>query len=115
MTWHLATLMRDSERAVANIERIWQTLDEIRETAESPDGNVAVTVDARGRLCGLDLDPRIYRGDSTTLASDITTAVAAATRTARRRAVDGIRPLLPTDTDAQDPDAAFDTLLTPGR
>lgn len=58
-------------------------LPDIRGRAESADGLVAVTVDGRGRLCELTLDPRIYRSpDSRALSADITATVAAATRLA---------------------------------
>lgn len=60
-----------------------EALPGIRARAESADGLVAVTVDGRGRICELTLDPRIYRcPDSRALSADITAAVTAATRLA---------------------------------
>jgi DNA-binding protein YbaB len=96
MTTALTAAMRESERRTEEIERIWQNLADLRETAESPDGYVEVTVDARGRLCGLRLDPRIYRVDTATLATAITTAVAEAAGYAEQRVARLMRPLLPT-------------------
>jgi DNA-binding protein YbaB len=111
MTTALTSAMRESERRAREIERVWQALDEVEETVESPDGYVVVTVDARGSLRGLRLDPRIYRGDTATLAAAITDAVAEAAEFARQRALVLLRPLLPVRVRADDADLAFDPVL----
>lgn len=60
----------------------------IRETARSPRGHVAVTVDASGRLTGLDLSREALRWQPGALANVIVQAAHAAQRTAGARAID---------------------------
>lgn len=105
-------LSEESERRAEAIRHTWRALDDIEEIAESPDGHVVVTVDARGHLRRLELDPRVYRNaDAAALAKAITDATAEAAANARRRAFELVRPLLPPSTRAPDADLAFGPLL----
>lgn len=111
MTAALLAALRESERRAEEIRRVWQAVADLEVTAESPDGYVLVGVDARGELRRLELDPRIYRGDTHSLARAITGAVAAAGEDARRQVVELVRPLLPPRTRAEDADLAGDPVL----
>ncbi|WP_434444216.1 YbaB/EbfC family nucleoid-associated protein [Lentzea sp. E54] len=63
-----------------------EAMPAIRETAESDDGLVAATADARGRLLDLSLHQSIYRApDSRRLAEGIITTARRATERARAR------------------------------
>lgn len=68
----------------------------LRVTEKSPDGLVTATVDARGELMRLDLDPRIYRRqDARGLADAITQTVQRAAEKARDQVVKMFEPLIP--------------------
>lgn len=98
-----------------DIERIWQTWDQvaaISETAVSGDGQVEATVDARGGVLGLRLDPRVYRRlDSAALADTIVATITEAARLAHRRAFDSMAPLLPKNATPEKTDLAFGPIL----
>lgn len=69
------------------IRDIQRELAAVTETAFSPDGWVSATVDARGDLRELVLDPRIYRDpDSRRLAAAIAETCRAARKAADARA-----------------------------
>jgi DNA-binding protein YbaB len=70
-------------RGMADLQR---ELRAVSVTAKSPDGYVTATVDARGQLRKLQLDPRIYRRpDSAQLAATITETVQQAVTEAAER------------------------------
>jgi DNA-binding protein YbaB len=70
----------------SNVVELRTRLSEVRETAESDDGLVTVTLGAQGELLALVLDPRIYRSpDSAALARDITDTWHRATEAVRER------------------------------
>ncbi len=97
-----------------------RSMEDLVETAYSPDGLVRATVGARGLLTELFLDPRIYRTtDAAALAETITATIQAATDAATARMVELTRPFLPdgpisADADPDTDDGlglAFDPLL----
>jgi DNA-binding protein YbaB len=100
------------ERLAASIPQTQRKLAEIRVTQTSDDGLVTVTVDLRGRLRELHLDPRIYRvPDADELAETI---VAQTTQAGERASAAGeaiLRDLLPRTSDLAVPDIDLDTLL----
>ncbi|HEY9437439.1 MAG TPA: YbaB/EbfC family nucleoid-associated protein [Streptomyces sp.] len=70
----------------------------IRITAKSPDGFVTATVDARGELTSLDLDPRIYRRQNArVLADSITETIQRAAGHAREEVLKLFEQLIPVD------------------
>jgi DNA-binding protein YbaB len=93
--------LRDGLRSV----QTW--LADVTETAESDDGLIHATVNGRGDLLDLTLDPRIYRTpDSRALATAITATILRAKEQAADRAAAHTRRVL-----APDADPAFDPLL----
>ncbi|MEV4113821.1 YbaB/EbfC family nucleoid-associated protein [Nonomuraea sp. NPDC049695] len=65
---------------------------------KSRDGLISVTVDARGDLIRLDIDPRIYRRpDARLLADTIAETVHRAAETARQRVLEVFAPLIPAE------------------
>ncbi|MFI5713010.1 YbaB/EbfC family nucleoid-associated protein [Kribbella sp. NPDC051620] len=103
------------------LERHARTLQQAmateRATAESADGLIQVTVDARGGVLELDLDPRIYRvQDSTALAADILLAIKKATAAAQGKVFRQAKSLFGAGafgagTTAEDADLEFDAFL----
>lgn len=57
----LESLMADAHKLLGNAAEMKRKLEELTVSTKSEDGFVVTTVDARGRLMQLDLDPRIYR------------------------------------------------------
>ncbi|SEF37624.1 hypothetical protein SAMN05421837_114185 [Amycolatopsis pretoriensis] len=75
------------EQLAGEIRDIQRELAAVRETAFSSDGLISVTVDARGDLLELVLDPRVYRDpDSRRLAAAIAETHRAAREAADARA-----------------------------
>lgn len=73
-----------------------KSIQEIAETAYSPDRTVAATVGARGELRELQLDPRIYRTtDAKALAATIKQTIRDASAAVSTRLVELTRSLLP--------------------
>jgi DNA-binding protein YbaB len=96
---------------VSDIYRAWERLAELEETAWSPDGYVTVSVNARGELNQLALDPRLYRhADATALARTIRDTVAEASSLVQDRTRALVAPFLPR-TAPEDVDLAFGPLL----
>ncbi|WP_157253482.1 YbaB/EbfC family nucleoid-associated protein [Nonomuraea typhae] len=70
----------------------------VQVTEQSRDGLVTVTVDARGELVGLEIDPRVYRDpDARALADTIAGTLARATEKAREQIVDVFAHLIPAE------------------
>ncbi|WUI04098.1 YbaB/EbfC family nucleoid-associated protein [Spirillospora sp. NBC_00431] len=100
------------ERVRGSAPNLRERIDGVRETAESDDGRIAATVDGRGKLVDLHLDPRVFRQeDPTTLAKDILETASQATVLVRRRLIEFTRHLLPPDADPRTVDPAFDPVL----
>jgi DNA-binding protein YbaB len=96
----------------SDIERIWDQVATISETALSADGCVETTVDARGRVLALKLDPRVLRRlDSTALADTIVATISEAAQLAQRRAFDSMAPLLPRNASPEHTDLAIDPIM----
>lgn len=54
-------MLEDAHKVLSNAAEMKRKLEELTVSTRSEDGFVVTTVDARGRLVQLDLDPRIYR------------------------------------------------------
>lgn len=94
------------------VNQTWDRVAAIEETAVSDDGYVEVTVDARGAVLALVLDPRLYRDpDPDALATQIVATAELAAETARERAFDLMEPMLPPRSSIDDADLAFDPVL----
>lgn len=101
-----ATYTSTYDRLQNDLESLQRSLEDLQETAYSPDGLVAATVGARGELKELVLDPRIYRtSDAKALSASITETVHEATEAVTMRIVELTKPLLPkglrTDGDSE--------------
>lgn len=71
---------------------------EVTGSATSSDGLITATVDARGQLVQLDIDPRIYRRpDSRELADSIVETIKAAADDAQEQVLDVFEPLVSKD------------------
>ncbi|WP_165777486.1 YbaB/EbfC family nucleoid-associated protein [Amycolatopsis antarctica] len=81
---------------VEELRAAHRKIEAVRGSGECPDGLVTATVDGRGELLALDLDPRIYREhDTRALGARILAAVGEANADARRQVAavaDLIRP-----------------------
>jgi DNA-binding protein YbaB len=94
------------------IYQTWERVAAIDGTAVSADGYVEVTVDARGAVVGLALDPRVYREpDADALAATIIATADTAAEVARERVFAAVKPLLPPRASVEDVDLAFDPVL----
>jgi len=96
----LSGLPSDYEQRYAQLQSellaLQKSIQEIAETAYSPDRTVAATVGARGELRDLQLDPRIYRTtDAKALAATIKQTIWNASGAVTTRLVELTRPLLP--------------------
>lgn len=89
-------LMGEFKRLRQGADGLQQKLRSISVTATSPDTFVTVTVNARGELSSLVLDPRIYRRpDSKALADTITETLRRASAEAAEKVAEACQPLLP--------------------
>lgn len=102
----------DYERMTGGVMALREEIDGVRETAESDDGRIAATVDGRGKLVDLDLDPRVFRSpNAKALAKEIVETAAQATELVRHRLTEIVRDLLPPGADPETADPAFDPVL----
>lgn len=89
------TLRGQFEQIVEKGPALAREARELSITESSSDGLIQVTVDARGGLLALDLDPRIYRRpDARALADSIIETIRAATATAQERVLDIFEPVV---------------------
>jgi DNA-binding protein YbaB len=94
------------------IQRTWDEVTAIEETAVSADGYVTATVTARGEVLALSLHPRLLREkNAKALAERIVATTAKATELARRRAFRTIAPLLPRNASYEKADLVVDPIL----
>jgi len=85
----------DYPRMRTGLLALRERLADVRETAESDDGLITVTVGARNELLGLELDPRVFRTpDSAALAADILGTTRRAAERVRVRLYELTRSLL---------------------
>jgi DNA-binding protein YbaB len=114
-----AAMRSELERLQAHLEELrdghaelQRKLREIRVTVTSADGLVTVTVDARGQVEEITLDPRIYqRPDSRLLAATITAAIRQAAAEAMAQVMELTRPLIPDETLRAHLDLDLDEVL----
>jgi DNA-binding protein YbaB len=101
----------DGAWRAADLRTLPERIAGVRETAESDDGLVNVTVDGHGQLLDLSLDPGVYRRtDPVALAREITETAHRATALAGRRMLELTRSAGDPE-PADDADPAFDPLL----
>jgi DNA-binding protein YbaB len=114
-----AAMRSELERLEAHLEKLrdghaalQRKLREIRVSVTSADELVTVTVDARGQVDGITLDPRIYqRPDSRLLAATITAAIQQAAAEAMVQVMELTRPFMPDETLRAHLDLDFDEVL----
>lgn len=83
-------------RLADDLRAVRQGMAGIEASADSPDGLITATVDARGALLALELHPRVYRDpDATALSRRITATVAEAGRLARAQVLTLTTRLMP--------------------
>lgn len=89
-------LMGEFQRLRAGADELQQKIKAVSVTVRSDDNYVTVTVNARGELLDLDLDPRIYRRpDSKALAETIASTIRRASAEAADQVAELCKPLLP--------------------
>ena len=102
----------DLDALQREIRELRTALDETRETATSDDGLITATAGGRGELVELELDPRIYRDqDSTVLAAGIVETVRRAVQRAQRKAVEAVGPQVLGPADPESIDVEFEPFL----
>lgn len=88
-----------------DLAEVGRRIEEVEETADSPDGLISATVVRRGELVELYLDPRIYRTtDSKALAESIVDTIGKAVRQAQEKIFDITRDYLPPKAKFEDTD-----------
>ncbi|TDE32651.1 YbaB/EbfC family DNA-binding protein [Nonomuraea mesophila] len=86
----------DFGRSASRPREVYEQLNELSHTARSADGMVTVTVDARGQVRSLALNPRVYRKLSPTeLADAIMGQIRAATREVSAKTQELVEPMMP--------------------
>ncbi|MEU4229238.1 YbaB/EbfC family nucleoid-associated protein [Nonomuraea sp. NPDC026600] len=108
-------LATEYNRRAQQVRDLHSELNELRCTSRTRDGMVGVTVGARGQVCAIELNPRVYRILSATeLATAIMEQIAQATAQATACAGELMRPLIPDDLPYEEifgPGATLDSLL----
>ncbi|GAA3453705.1 YbaB/EbfC family nucleoid-associated protein [Dactylosporangium matsuzakiense] len=93
---HLDELLAQYRQARDNIGRMQREMAELSATAQSEDELVKVSVDHRGELTKVEINPRAFRLlDSVTLGETIVTTTKAATADLRRRVQELVAPHAP--------------------
>lgn len=93
-------MMEDAQKLLTSAAEMKRKLEELTVSTRSEDGFVVTTVDARGRLVQLDLDPRIYRSPNAgALASQIIEAYQRAVDKVERDTRTILEHYLPRDFD----------------
>lgn len=91
---------------------VQRQIAEVRATARSGDGLVEATVDSRGQLVKLHLDPGIYRRPNTRqLAETITETISTAVGDAMRKAQDIAATLVPRESLEAHASGDIDTIV----
>ncbi|MDA3647208.1 YbaB/EbfC family nucleoid-associated protein [Saccharopolyspora indica] len=107
-----AAMVVDYERMAEQVRAVQREIAGISETSESDDGLIAATVDARGELVDLRLDPRIFRQpDSSALAAEVLHVYRDAREAAQCRAFEASAALLPRGATRAGTDLDFDPAL----
>jgi len=93
---HINELLEQYRQVRDNLGRMQREMAELTATAESPDEMVKVTVDHRGELTAVEVNPRAFRSlDSVTLGETIVATAKAATGELRRRVQELVTPNIP--------------------
>jgi DNA-binding protein YbaB len=96
MQAHIERLQTQLEKLRDGRAELERQLSELRVTVTSADELVTATVDARGQVDQVSLDPRIYqRPDSRLLAATITATIQQAATEAVERVLELTRPFMP--------------------
>jgi len=93
---HINELLEQYRQVRDNLGRMQQEMTELTATAQSEDEMVKATVDYRGELTKVEINPRAFRAvDSVTLGESIVATARAATRDVRRRVQELVTPSMP--------------------
>jgi DNA-binding protein YbaB len=93
---HIDELLEQYRQVRDNLGRMQREMAELTATARSEDELVTVTVDHRGELTAVEINPRAFRLlDSVTLGETIVATAGAATRDLRRRVQELVAPNVP--------------------
>jgi DNA-binding protein YbaB len=93
---HINELLQQYRQVRDNLGRMQQQMTELTATAQSPDKLVEVTVDYRGELTKVEINPRAFRVlDSATLGETIVATAKAATVQVRRLIQELVNPNMP--------------------
>lgn len=93
---HIDELLQQYRRMRDNLGEMQRQMTELTATAESPSGAVHVTVDYRGNLTKVEINPRAYRSlDSTTLGEQIVETAKAAARQVQEQVREVVSPNVP--------------------
>lgn len=113
----LDELLGEYDRLRKNVSDAQQRMKSMRGTASSSDGTLKVTVDSRGKLTGLDIEPRAYRRYSPSqLAEEILRLTNEATEQVTEAMAEAMAPFLPRGVSYTDlmSGAADPSTLSPG-
>ncbi len=106
---HIDELLAQYGKLRDNLGRMQQEMAELTATAQSPDESVKVTVDYRGELTKVELNPRSLRSlDSATIGETIVATARAAAQQVRQRVQELVTPNLPDGTRVAGMGAEFD-------
>jgi DNA-binding protein YbaB len=109
---HAESLEAQLRKLVDAQAELRRRLREVRVTVTSADELVTATVDARGQVERIELDPRIYqRPDSRQLAATITATVRQAVAASMEEIAELLRPHLPAEAMRAHLDLDLDALL----
>lgn len=95
-------LAEDIQAAARRLDDARMNLEKITGEAEGADGHIHVTVDGRGGLLSLELNPRIRRLDSAALTDELTKAIQAAQAEAREKTTRATNELIGPDLVAEE-------------
>jgi DNA-binding YbaB/EbfC family protein len=103
MRAEVASLEEQLTRMQAGYQELQRALAERAITVTAADGTVSVTVDARGHVTDVELDPKIYqRPDTQRLAATITATIQQAVTEVQEQVKELTRPMMPDpETQAQ--------------
>lgn len=105
-------LTLDYEKIKDDLLTVQRKLAAVEASAESGNGLISASVDGRGELLELRLDPRIYRDtDSAALAKAITATIREAVTQAHDQVFELTRHILSPGKTREDTDLGFDRVL----
>ncbi|MDT5024550.1 MAG: hypothetical protein QOE61_976 [Micromonosporaceae bacterium] len=93
---HIDELLQQYRQVRDNLGQMQREMTELTATAESPGGAVRATVDYRGNLTKLEINPRAHRSlDSATLADQIVETTKKAAQQVQERVREVVSPNVP--------------------